>query len=168
MPLEDVECCGLNALPRNVDIIKDGSFTVIGLDGQTERDLYFRQAKRNLGRVYHLPGNARGAVQIELYPLGNISGRLLDPAGKPVANWPVFLHHQVEHNDIADLLLSPTFTAPDGAFREQVLPEVRYKVEYDRRFYRLANDPGVIEVRPNETKDLGDLIMAAAPKPPAK
>jgi protocatechuate 3,4-dioxygenase beta subunit len=167
-PQEDVECCGLNALPRKVDIIKDGSFTVLGLNGQTQKDLYFRQAKRNLGRVYHLPGNAREPVQIELYPLGNISGRLLDPAGKPVANWPVFLHHQVEHNDIVDLLLSPTFTDPDGAFREEVLPEVKYKVEYDRRICRLANDPGEIEVRPNETKDLGDLIMAAAPKPPAK
>jgi RNA polymerase sigma factor (sigma-70 family) len=157
-PLDDVECCGLSGLPR-VDVIKGGSFTVLALNGQTERVLYFRQAKRKLGRLYPLPGNAQEPVQIELYPLGTIIGRLVDAAGKPVANAFAQFDCKGGTNEITTRW---PITDGDGAFRLEVLPEVKYAWSG----CWLTNSPGEIELRPNETRDLGKLIKAATPKPP--
>jgi hypothetical protein len=156
-PLDDVECVGLNGLER-VDIIKGGSFTVLALDGQTERVLCFRQVKRKLGRVYHLPGNAQGPVQIELYPLGTITGHLLDQAGKLVANALCQFECQGSTNQI--LLI----TDGEGAFRLEAFPDVKYSWSG----CWLANNPGEIVLRSNETRDLGNLIQSATPKPPIK
>ena len=60
-------------------------------------------------------------------------------------------------NEIKDV-----FTDGEGAFRVEVLPNVKYALSG----FQLTNDPGEIEVRANETKNLDRLIMAATPKPP--
>jgi hypothetical protein len=157
-PLDDVECCGLNGLGK-VDVIKGGSFTVLTLNGQSDRELCFRQAERNLGRVYHLSANAQGPLRIELYGYGTVTGRLVDPAGKPIADTYVPIAGPARMSPIAH---SSVFSNKEGAFRLGLLA----KVKYVWGGYQLANDPGELELEPNETKDLGNLIMAAPPKPP--
>jgi RNA polymerase sigma factor (sigma-70 family) len=157
-PVDDVECSGLNGLGK-VDVIKGGSFTVLALNGQSDRDLCFRQAERKLGRIYHLSRNAQGPLRIELYPYGAVTGHLVDPAGKPMADVHVPISGPRGVSEIANQY---AFTNKEGAFRLALLPDVQYAWHG----YQLTNVPGEIEVRANETKDLGKLIMAATPRPP--
>jgi hypothetical protein len=157
-PVDNVECIGLSGLPK-VDVIKGGSFAVLTMNGQSDRDLCFRQAERNLGRIYHLPANAQGLLRIELYGYGTITGRLVDAAGKPITDTFVPISGPA---GMSPITFPYGFTNKEGAFRLGLLPEVKYTWQG----YQLANDPGELELEPNETKDLGNLIMAAPPKPP--
>ncbi len=67
--------------------VRDGRFELHGLDPETETPVYFLEMKGKLGGVVNLSAKsaASGPISVRLEPCGAARGRVVDPAGKPVA-----------------------------------------------------------------------------------
>ena len=61
------------------------NFTVYGLfrDPKLYRTLIFRNAEKGLGKTLRIDGSDPGPIDVRLEPLGSLTGRLVDAAGKP-------------------------------------------------------------------------------------
>src|SRR5690606_10436971 len=93
---------------------------------------------RNLGKLVRVPGDQKGELTVKLEPLGGVTGRLLDAAGKPIAGAYVRaeitrlikayddLPWELMHGHMEKLKVVQT-TGPDGRFQlDGLVPGLKY------------------------------------------
>jgi hypothetical protein len=147
-PLAGVKVSGLTSMP-DAEVLESASFTVEGLNPQVPRPLSFYHQEKRLGKVLTLRGEQTEALTVRLEPCGEVIGRVVDRACKPVAGMRVYFGR-------ADNGLSALATTdPQGRFRAALVPGLKYGVPQ-----RLIKAFEELEVGPGRTKDLGDLPLA--------
>src|SRR5262249_47370282 len=87
-PLTGVRVIGLTSM-ADTETLPGASFTVEGLNALRPRELSFHHAEKGLGKIVALRGDETQPVMVRLEPFGEVSGRLVDGAGKPVPRVPV-------------------------------------------------------------------------------
>src|SRR5262249_15979466 len=109
-PLAGVRVCGLTSMP-DPQVLESAPFTVQGLNPRVPRLLSFYPEGKGLGKVLTLRGEQTEALTVRLGPCGEVIGRVVDRAGKPVAGRSVWLARPA--NDLSALAK----TDPQGRFR---------------------------------------------------
>jgi RNA polymerase sigma factor (sigma-70 family) len=169
---------------------RDGHFAVHGLADDTEVPVYFLDARHKLGATARLSGRAgaSGPVTVRLEPFGAARARLVDPDGKPVprsregaasATLVVTPGPSPDSQDRADLdrlsadedilsRIDPTRDKKGPVSDDQgrltipgLIPGATYRL-YDNTMGqgvgpRLRRE---FAVKPGETLDLGDVLIA--------
>lgn len=146
-PLAGVRVCGLTSMP-DAEVLESAAFTVEGLNPRVPRLLSFHHEEKRLGKVLTLRGEQTEALTVRLEPCGEVIGRVVDRAGKPVAGMRVWFARPA--NDLSALAT----TDPQGRFRATLVPGLKYRVPR-----RLTKDFDELEVGPGQVRDLGDLLL---------
>jgi hypothetical protein len=146
-PLAGVKVCGLTSMP-DAEVLESAAFTVEGLNPQVPRPLFFHHERNRLGKVLTLRGEQTEALTVRLEPCGEVIGRVLDRAGKPVAGMTVWFVRP------ANGLSAQAKTDPQGRFRVTLVPELEYSVPR-----RLIGDFDALKVSSGQVRDLGDLRL---------
>jgi RNA polymerase sigma factor (sigma-70 family) len=159
-PVSDVHIIGLEPSPAGPGwstTLKSASFTVRGLHPGRPRFLYFHHAEKNLGCTLELRGEKTEPLEVRLLPCGSVSGRLVDKAGKPVANTVI---HFCREGYVA--FWPGGFqvkTDREGRFRADGLVSGQ-KYTMNRNIDNIADTlPSGVVVEPGQRKDLGDLAV---------
>jgi hypothetical protein len=146
-PLAGVKVCGLTSMPDR-EVLEIAAFTVEGLNPQVPRLLSFFHEEKRLGKVLTLRGEQTEALTVQLEPCGEVLGRVVDRAGKPVAGMRVWFARPGN-----DLSVSAN-TDPHGQFRATLVPGLKYRIPR-----RPTKDFDELEVGSGEVRDLGDLLL---------
>jgi RNA polymerase sigma factor (sigma-70 family) len=121
--------------------------------------------EKNLVRLLELKGDEKGPLTVKLGPAATLTGRLLDPDGKPMPRTSMSVDFEL-HNSGG---LNPSFPAQvttdaEGRFRVEGLVA-------GPRYYILVGGPpkfvGEVKrltVRPGETRDLGEVKYEPLPQ----
>jgi hypothetical protein len=168
--------------------LRTAEFVAMGLDPQRPRLLCFAHEERKLAGSVVVRGDETGPVDVKLGPWGEVSGRLVDGAGRPVANAtlafteiPPRKPRQPASLDVgvqAAFRSSPSAnrdprTDAEGRFRvDSLVPGLRYhlavydgvgalKIE-DVKWTKLVFRDLVL--KPGEVKDLGNVTARPFPK----
>jgi protocatechuate 3,4-dioxygenase beta subunit len=88
------------------------SFTVGGLDPSRPRSLFFIHKEKKLAKLFKVQGDEKGPLTVRLEPLGSVTGRVLDAAGKPRAGLTVAVQHSAEQKDYKGLPLELLYDYP--------------------------------------------------------
>jgi len=171
--------------------VRDGRFELHGLDPNTEVPVYFLDSRHDLGVTAHLSGKsaAGGPVTVRLERCGTVKARLVDPAGKPVQGYRLASTEMIVTpgpsdrprkekagrefaNEVSLAGLDPTRykTAPLSDAQGRVvfpalIPGATYRF-YDTTTNREPGGPSIrkeFTVKPGETLDLGDILIAKPP-----
>ena len=167
--------------------VRDGRFELHGLDPDSEVPVYFLDSRHEMGATAHLSGKsaAGGPVTVRLERCGTAKARLVDPRGKPVAEYrrpsvtmvvtpgpgfdarhekPGVLFANEASLPGLDPTHYPTHPVSDAEGR-MVLPALIPGATY--RLFDITTGPGGVvsirkefTVKPGETLDLGDILIA--------
>jgi hypothetical protein len=143
-----VKVCGLTSMP-DAEVLASAAFTVEGLNPRVPRLLSFYHREKRLGAALTLRGEQTEALTVRLGPCGEVIGRVVDGAGKPVAGMNVLFARPA--NDLSAVAKTDT----QGRFRATLVPGLNYRVPR-----RLTRGFDVLEVGTGEVRDLGDLLSS--------
>jgi RNA polymerase sigma factor (sigma-70 family) len=135
-------------------------FRLPAIDSRHPRPFFFHHVEKSLGAAVLFRGDESMPVTVRLQKCGSLSGRLVDEDGLPRARVRVTGYIQEGQLNITEGWYGfvSAMTDKDGRFRiEGVIPEVRLSLatqDVNAITGRLTTD---VELRPGETKDLGDL-----------
>jgi hypothetical protein len=150
-PLAGVQVCGLTSMP-DAEVLGSESFTVEGLSPRVPRQLAFYHAEKRLGKALILRGEQTEALTVRLEPCGEVVGRVVDGACKPVAGMRALFYRQENG------LSTRAETDAQGRFRATLVPGLKYRVLLPSR-WRSAKDVEDFVVGPGQVRDLGDLRL---------
>jgi RNA polymerase sigma factor (sigma-70 family) len=135
-------------------------FTLRALRPKESREVLVLHPKRELGAMTDLKPGTKGTLAIRLAPTGTLTGRVLDPDGRPLKEQGLSVWFTRAGSDTIRLHLEPRArTDGKGRFRiPGLLPGLHYQIE-------LARSPGLtlgkrlqgLTVKSGEVKDLGDV-----------
>jgi hypothetical protein len=145
--LAGVRVSGLTSMP-DAEVLESASFTVEGLNPRVPRRLSFYHGEKRLGKALTLHGEQPEALTVRLEPCGEVIGRVVDRAGKPVVGMSFFFGRGDNG------LTASAKTDFQGRFRATLVPGLKYPVPR-----RLTRDLVELEVGPGQVKDLGDLRL---------
>jgi RNA polymerase sigma factor (sigma-70 family) len=155
--------------------LKTASFTVSGLNPRVRRTVVFLHPEKRLGKLQAVPGDEAGALTVRLEPLGAMTGRIVDPDGRPVGDLPVRIIlsgqastdkdlREIAVSDLRPALEVTGKTDRDGKFRaDGLIPGLPYDMITGEPGERPAFVPG-IRVESGKVKDLGDVKRLPAAK----
>jgi hypothetical protein len=145
---------------------------VVSLDPSESRELLFVEPKRKLAGKLVVRGDDKGDLTVRLEPWAEVTGRILDEDGQPMAGVRIQLS-----------FFDPTFFRPvtwwvsqmgeeiktdgQGRFRaEGITPGAKFRLHASSKTNFLTLSGGAegtdnLSARPGETKDLGDLKAKA-------
>jgi RNA polymerase sigma factor (sigma-70 family) len=160
-PLRGVRAEGLTAQWRSSATLSDSAFTAVGLNPLQPRTLTFIQPGRKLAGCFQVRGDERGPVVVRLQRWGEVTGRILDPEGRPLAR------AQVRAGSLRDQrqLVGSTrekeapFTDAEGRFRmEGLIPGLEYEIAAGKETAQtvLVARFGKVVLKPGEVKNLGE------------
>jgi RNA polymerase sigma factor (sigma-70 family) len=171
-PLRGTMASGVTARYPTDCTIQDASCTIFALDPKKPRKLYFFHAQRQLAASLTVRGDEKGPLAVRLFPVGTVSGRLLNREGQPIIGAFVDLHTlEGTYGSARELyrLLQqrrpPIRTDKDGRFRlEGIVPDVQFmlSIYQGRTFFVGEPSIGARQVKPGETLDLGDVRVKPA------
>jgi RNA polymerase sigma factor (sigma-70 family) len=154
--------------PENA-ILPNDTFLARGLDPDIACTLSFVQRERKLIGYVVVHGNERQPVTVGLRQWGELTGRLVDDAGKPLANVRVSL----KHPDLPQPGMRPWDEAVridlDGRFRvEGLLPGLDHELilaHSNKKDIVLSAGEALTKLKAGEgkVKDLGNVVVKAAP-----
>ncbi len=160
-PLAGATCTGLS----NIGIwseLKTDEFEVRHLPSGEKRRLYFYHAERNLAASIEVSGDEKSPLVVKLVPAGTIKGRLLLEDGDPAARVSLWQTH--EGREPRGVLPGGQahLTDADGRFQiSGIIPGLYYSIRASRGNNSLGTALENVTVAVGETKDLGDLTIAA-------
>jgi len=171
--------------------VRDGRFELHGLDSDTAVPVFFLDSRHELGATAHLSGKsaAAGPVTIRLWRCGTVKARVVGPGGKPVAGYrgpsPTMivtpgarLDSKQEKAELQPPELFPLTVLDPTRYEFPPLSDAQGRVVFPAlipgatyRFYDTTTnrDPGgpfirkEFTVKPGETLDLGDILIAKPP-----
>src|SRR5262249_6139569 len=149
-PLTGVSVRGLTSM-AGPEVLSIASFTVEGLSPPRPRELSFRHAEKGLGKIVAVRGDEAEPLTVRLEPLGAVSGRLVDRAGKPVPGVRVsFIAGTNGARETAR-------TDQDGRFRVSLVAGQEYSLSSARRLAAAARP---VKVEAGRDKELGNLPVS--------
>jgi protocatechuate 3,4-dioxygenase beta subunit len=164
-PLRGVRVRGLSTSEDDwSDPLRDAEFTAAPPHPDRPRRMTFRQSERKLvGTAVVVAGSAK-PVDFKLEPWGELTGRLLDTDGKPIAGASIYAPagKGVDGKTVDMVRIGTVFTDANGRFRiDGLLPGVAYDLNF-REFKpggraRLGPVTGVVGLKAGEERDLGDV-----------
>ena len=89
-PLSGTRTVGLND-SENPTLLPTAEFNATGLSDRRKRAVVFLHEEKNLGAVLAARGDSEKPLSVVLQPLGQLSGRIVDDDGKPLANRKVIV-----------------------------------------------------------------------------
>jgi hypothetical protein len=146
-----------NALPEQLETLETDAFTVRGLNRRRSRTLLIIHDEKDLAGGVVLRGDEKGPVTVKLQRHGDVTGRIVDANGKPVAK--VRLGCRVKGVRFGPPKLGGAITDNDGRFRVKgLIPGLENEL--------IVPGPAVprvvpVIVEPGKTKDLGDVKTTA-------
>jgi len=155
-PVKGVEGTGLSSTHHKWKSIKDDHALATGLTIGAIRPMHFSNKAEKLTRFIHLiPEKGQTHFTVKLLPPSRLTGRLVDPEGRPLANAPLETRHQNDPSSIASL--PQTQTDKEGRFDYLLPTGTTYKILTQKNKYFIM----VNELKNPEPKhiDLGDLIL---------
>jgi RNA polymerase sigma factor (sigma-70 family) len=165
-PLAGAVVAGLSASwPPTYTLPKDTAM-VYALDPARPRTLYLLHPEKKLAAWVRVRGDEKGPVTVKLAPAGVVTGKLVDPDGRPVAGVTVNL--QFPDGPGGDLYRDIQAGRPmgvtdkDGAFRiEPIVPGVKFGLSLTKGQMYFQGEPriGQKEVKPGQTLELGSLTV---------
>jgi hypothetical protein len=150
------------------------AFEILHYFPNVTRFAYFYNKDRKLAGKLILKGPQQDGLTVRLQPAATLTGRLVDPDGKPLAGAylsPKLSWWSAKEGDWATLS-QPSSTDKEGRFRiEGLLPGAKYNVDAAREVE--GGNTGSMPqqaifdatVQAGETKDLGDLVLDPAKAP---
>ncbi len=144
-PLSGVRVIGLTSAPDD-EMLESASFTVMGLNSQRHRNLFFHHQGKNLGKRLTITGDETEPLTVRLDPCGSVIGRMVDKRGQPVQGVPVYFK---PWDDMAR-------SDSDGRFHMALVPDQKYSLFM---FRHLLRDVGEFAVESDRSNDLGDLLL---------
>jgi RNA polymerase sigma factor (sigma-70 family) len=153
----------LRETPVAPDVLKTDAFTAVGLYPKEQRTLSFMHKERKLIGHVIVDGTETQPMTVRLKPWGAVSGRLIDPHGKPMANVRVRLLYYPALPRPG--MLDPGMTAltdNDGRFRiEGLLPDLKHELSLTSSREKESLSAGAalqaVSAPSGEVKDLGDV-----------
>jgi hypothetical protein len=146
------------------ETLEGSDFTVRSPKANEKRLLHLVHEDKKLAGLLILQGEEKGPVQVRLQPWGTVSGRVLTEQGDALTGVAVGIHSMTGW--ASD---SPRDVLPDknGRFRiEGLVPGWEYKgLSVVREGFSLSitsGNPKNLTIRPDETKDLGDIKVKLA------
>ncbi len=169
--------------------VRDGRFTLHGLEADVEVPVFFLEPERKLGATVRFSGKSAsgGPATVRLEPCGTAKVRLVDPEGKPLDRYPaaavmsmivtpgsVHRRNPAKDDPLFDVEAAPYELDPvnhtldlqsdaQGRITFPVLiPGATYRV-VDRSAFYAGGEQEIrkeFTVKPGETLDLGDILIA--------
>ncbi|HKB01179.1 MAG TPA: sigma-70 family RNA polymerase sigma factor [Gemmataceae bacterium] len=165
-PLAGATVAGLTASWPATYTLPTDTATVYALDPARPRTLYLLHPEKKLAAWVRVRGDEKGPVTVKLAPVGVVTGKLVDPDGRPVAG--VMVNLQFPSGPGGDLYRETLAGRPmavtdkDGAFRvEPIVPEVKFGLSLTKGQMYFQGEPriGQREVKPGQTLELGALTV---------
>jgi hypothetical protein len=136
-------------------------FTLRALDEKSSRWVVVLHPGRRLGAAVDVKAGAKEPFAIRLEATGTITGRLLDPEGRPWPRQVMSIYYdrpgvRFLHNHLPETIHSDD----EGRFRvEAVVAGLRYQVNVEGKTPRrtIGSVKTGLVLRPGETRDLGDV-----------
>ena len=169
--------------------VRDGRFALHGLEADVEVPAFFLEPERKLGATVRFSGRSAsgGPATVRLEPCGTAKVRLVDPEGKPLDRYPaaavmsmivtpgsVHRRNPAKDGPLFDVEAAPYELDPvnhtldlqsdaQGRITFPVLiPGATYRV-VDRSAFYAGGEQEIrkeFTVKPGETLDLGDILIA--------
>ncbi len=149
--------------------LKTSTFTVTGLDSEQPRLLEFACVEKKLAGSVAVKGDEKGPLVVKLVPAAAMTGRLVTPDGKPIADGELIAlrgaidQPQPRNADPTVGSLPPSVRRDkDGKFRiEGLVPGLTYylglvKGNYLHRLSGAAG--GKLTFEEGQTRDFGDVV----------
>jgi protocatechuate 3,4-dioxygenase beta subunit len=166
-PLSGARVVGLTEVMSQPETLKGPEFRADALDPAHPRTLEFLHRERKLVGSVTVRGDEKEPPAVTLQPWGVLTGRVLDPEGRPAAGATIYAAYRGRR--AGTLLLrgqSPTArrfeTDADGRFRiEGLIPGEVVELRFRKPYMRSAADQrvGELTLSPGETKDLGEVRL---------
>jgi hypothetical protein len=160
-PLAGANCRGLSPHSGAWLLLGSEDFMVRQYRPDAPRVVQFYHKERKLAGWQVVQGSQQSPITVRLQPWGVLTGRIVDTQGKPMAKILLKGGDGGNRNDpaIADLLPELySFTDENGGFRiEGLAPGMKYNVVAEAGGNVVSN----LSVAPGETKDLGEVRLAA-------
>jgi RNA polymerase sigma factor (sigma-70 family) len=157
--------------PPEDDILPNATFHALGLDPDSACTLSFVQRERKLVGQVVVHGNEKQPVTVHMRRWGILTGRLVDAAGKPLADVGVSLKYPDLPQPGMRPLDKEARTDRDGRFRvEGLLPDLLHELMLQpgaRKDVALSAGDALkqLKTREGEVKDLGDIVVKVTPVP---
>jgi RNA polymerase sigma factor (sigma-70 family) len=150
--------------------LKTSAFTVTGLDAEQSRLLELVHVEKKLAGSVVVKGGDKGPLVVKLVPAAALTGRLVTPEGKPVADGELTalqgaIDQPQPRNADPTVGSLPDRIRPDkdGKFRiEGLVPGLTYYLGFSKGMYlhRLGGAAGgKLTFDPGQTRDLGDVVV---------
>ena len=180
-PVTGATACGLTYHPhhrrtsnfsisREQQALPGSAFTAVGLDTQAPRTVAFVHRARKLIGKATLKGDEKSPVVVRLQPWGELTGRLVDPAGKPLANVGLWLRYPPLPAPGLAPLERIVRTDGQGRFRiEGLLPGLEHAITLrgEKKDVQLSAGAALrkLVAASGEVKDLGNVRVTVASVP---
>jgi hypothetical protein len=150
--------------------LKTSAFTVTGLDSEQPRLLEFACIEKKLAGSVVVKRDDKGPLVVKLVPAAALTGRLVTPEGKPVADGEIIaLRNAIDQPDrwkadpTAGSLPADIRPDKDGKFHiEGLVPGLTYYLYFSKGNYlhRLGGAAGgKLTFEQGQTRDLGDVVV---------
>jgi RNA polymerase sigma factor (sigma-70 family) len=178
-PVAGATACGLTyhphhmrgnfAISRENQVLQGDTFTAVALEPEVPRTLTFVHKARKLIGQTVLKGE-KAPLVVRLQPWGELTGRLVDAAGKPLGNVGIWLRYPPLPAPGLNPLEKIIRTDGQGRFRvEGLLPGLEHEITLrgEKRDDKLSAGAALqkLVVASGEVKDLGDIRVTIAPAP---
>jgi RNA polymerase sigma factor (sigma-70 family) len=165
-------CRLFNAVPNvwaswSKEPLAGSDFTLRHLPAGKPYSLIALHPAKKLVRLLELKGDEKGPLSVKLEPAGTVTGRLLDPDGKPMPRRKITIDFELPTGGgLLSYFPAKVTTDATGRFRiEGLAPGIPYFV--------LLGDPPLfvgevtrLKVRPGESRDLGEVKYKPLPQNP--
>jgi RNA polymerase sigma factor (sigma-70 family) len=149
----------------------EGTCPVYGLEPGRSRRVVLYHARRNLAATLVLKGDEQSPVVVTLQPAGALKGRLVGPAGQPLAGVEIEQHYKDRPAETLGRNIyesRPVVTGPDGSFKvDSILPGLAFELSFKLRqkLFKPATKPASpLTVESGVTKDVGSLCVVEVGK----
>jgi hypothetical protein len=166
-PLAGAIARGLKSAPLAFGVwekepLASAEFEAVGVDSKQPRIVIFLHTEKKLGGVARVSGKEKGPVEVKLKPWASITGRLVNPDGKPMADVRLGFVQKLNEPDptsIGDLPSREYRTDKDGRFTvEGFVPGLRYNFVAFGRQRVLADIGGEgLQFEAGQEKNVGDV-----------
>lgn len=154
-PLTGATAYGLaDEIWRTAKVLRSSEFAVLALGEGEKRRLSFRHDARRMAGAVEVSADTKSPLRVTLQPWGEVSGRLLDKEGQPLANLEIGTIGEVSDGETAGYLPRLRATDDEGRFHiDGLVPGLVYAIRPMER-----PDPKLsIVVKPGEKLDVGDV-----------